>query len=102
MNFEESLRQAMRRESPPDGFADRVMQRVRNAPRRDSHARWRVAAAFLLLTSGALGGITVQQIHRQRQGEKAREQVMLALHIAGHKVHYAREQARETMKGNTE
>ena len=102
MNLEESLRHAMRREAPSDGFADRVMQRVRNAPRKESHARWRVAAAFLLLTSGALGGITLHQIHRQRQGEKAREQVMLALHIAGRKVHYAREEVRETLKGNTE
>lgn len=102
MNFDESLRQAMRRESPPDGFRDRVMRRIATTPRRQAPARWRFVAAVMLLTSGTIGGLTLHQIHRQRQGEKAREQVMLALHIAGRKVHYAREEVRETLKGNTE
>ena len=102
MNLDESLRHALSRQSPPDGFRDRVMHRIASTPRRQPRAGWRVAAAIMLLTSGTIGGITLHQIHRQRQGEKAREQVMLALHIAGRKVHYAREEVRETLKGNTE
>jgi len=102
MNIDDELRHALRRESAPEGFRDRVMQRIATTPRRTMHARWRVAAAVMLLTTGTIGGITMHHIERQREGERAREQVLLALRIAGKKVHYAREEVRDTLKGTSE
>jgi hypothetical protein len=99
MNIDDELRHALQRESPPDGFRDRLMQRVTAAARpKPASSRWRVAAAVMLLTTGTIGGITMHHIERQRQGERAREQVMLALHIAGKKVNYVR----DTLKGTPE
>ena len=99
MNLEESLKRALSREAPPPGFRDGVMRRALSAPRRHATPRWRAAAAVLLLTGGTIAGVTARYVHRQREGERARAQVMLALRIAGQKVHYAREEVRETLKG---
>lgn len=101
MNLDESLKRALAREAPPPGFRERVLQRMSSAPRRHAAARWRAAAAVLLLTGGAIAGVTAHRMQRQREGERARAQVMLALRIAGQKVHYAREEVRETLKGTT-
>jgi|SRR4051812_41667180 hypothetical protein len=101
MNIDDELHQALRRESPPDGFRDRVMQRITataDVPQKRTSSRWRVAAAVMLLTTGTIGGITMHHIERQREGERAREQVMLALRIAGKKVNYVR----DTLKGTSE
>ena len=98
MNIDDELRHALRRESPPEGFRDRVMHRIAAAPPKRTHHRWRVAAAVMLLTTGTIAGITAHRIERQREGERAREQVLLALHIAGKKVNYVR----DTLKGNSE
>ena len=95
MNLEDDLRRTLRRESPPSGFASRVMQRIEQQEPR----RWRpwrtVAASFVLMT--VLGGSAAYVIHERRQaeGERAREQVLLALRIAGEKVRYAQHEVRE-------
>jgi hypothetical protein len=103
MNIDETLRHALRAERPAEGFRDRVLERVNRTPAQtQTRSRWRVAAAVVLLMTGTIAGVTVHRIERQRQGERAREQVMLALHIAGKKVHYAREEVRDTLKGNSE
>ena len=99
MNIDDELHHALRREAPSDGFRDRVMQRIAAVPpQKRTSSRWRVAAAVMLLTTGTIGGITMHHIERQREGERAREQVMLALHIAGKKVNYVR----DTLKGTAE
>jgi len=102
MNLDNDLKRAMRRESPPAGFAERVMQRVRSgaAPASGAEARrpkrpplhwWRAAAASVTLAV-VLGGYAV---HRQREGERAREQVLRAMSIASEKVAYAQQQVRD-------
>ena len=101
MDIEEQLRSALRRESPPAGFAQQVLAEVeRRAPSRGERRpraaaaprRWRAAAAVLMLLAGAW---SAKQIERRREGERARDEVMLALHIAGAKVHYAQTQVQE-------
>ena len=91
MNLEDDLRRALRRESPAPGFASRVLHRIEHdrlsrTPRR----WWRAVAASLTLTAllGGLGAHTVRE-RRRIEGERAREQVLLALRIAGEKVRYA-------------
>jgi hypothetical protein len=99
MNLDESLKRALEREAPPPGFRERVMRRAMSAPQRRAVPRWRAAAAVLLLTGGTIAGVTARYVQRQREGERARAQVMFALRLAGQKVHYAREEVRDTLKG---
>jgi len=77
--FEHDLRSALRREQPPAGFTERVLARtgVKTAPRTG----WMAAtiAACLLLS---IGGFE----YRQYQGRKAKNELLLALEIAGSKL----------------
>ncbi len=93
MSLEQDLRHALRRESPAPGFASRVLQRIENeqAPKRNRW--WRAVAASVTLTA-LLGGWGAHTIHERREGERAREQVLLALKIAGEKVRYAQQEVR--------
>ena len=98
MNLENDLKRALRRESPAPGFASRVMQRIDNdAASRKPQRWWRAVAASLTLTA-VLGAWGAHEVHERRvraEGERARDQVLLALHIAGSKVRYAQSQVRD-------
>ncbi len=77
--FEQELRSALRREEPPAGFAARVVART------ESHwRRWTAAgiAACLLLSAGGFE-------YRQYAGRKAKDQLLLAIGIAGSKLNIA-------------
>jgi hypothetical protein len=102
MNLEHDLRRALRRESPPAGFAGRVMQRIGGAAgsqpaetRRRTKSPplqwWRAAAATVMLAA-VLGGY---RIHEIRKGEEAKEQLLRAMSIASEKAAYAQQQVRE-------
>ena len=89
MNFDDELSRAMSRKSAPDGFADRVLSRL-EAPRHRTPLFRRIAAAIVL--TAALGGLTAHQIvehRRHEEGERARRQLMTALHIASAKMRVA-------------
>jgi hypothetical protein len=94
MNLEHDLKHALRRESPAPGFASRVLQRIDSEQRPGRNRWWRAAAASLALTA-VLGGWAAREIHQRREGERAREQVLLALRIAGEKVRYAQHEVRD-------
>ncbi len=93
MNLENDLKRALHRESPPAGFAGRVMERIERDQRRTRPIWWRAAAATVVLAA-ALGGYRLHEI-RQERGERAKEQVLRAMSIASEKVHYAQQQVRE-------
>lgn len=85
MDIERELRSALRRKSPGAGFSNRVMQRIGQT----SSARpWRAIAAAGLLTV-ILGGWTAHEIAERRQGERARDEVLLALRITSAKLQEA-------------
>jgi hypothetical protein len=86
--FERELREQLLARSAPEGFADRVMACVPR--RRPSRSRWmefglpmwRWAVAALLVAGMVLGGL--ERDRQQRiAGERARQQVLLALRITG-------------------
>ena len=83
--LEESLKSALARKEPPDGFAQRVAGRAaaRPAPAPSTWVpqRWIAAAAVVVMAVG--GGVA----YRQRQGEMAKEQVMQAMKITAVKLH---------------
>ena len=98
MDLEHDLERALSRKPAPDGFAARVMSRidageVAGAPPRPRRA-WRAIAAGLLLTAIA-GGWGAQKAIERREGERAREEVLVALHIASAKVRTAQQHIHE-------
>lgn len=96
MDLEAQLRSALSRKEPPRGFRSRVVESANQRPRTEDRRRvhWRAIAACLMLTA-LLGGWTAHTIAERRAGERARREVLLALHIAGEKVHYAQIQVQE-------
>jgi negative regulator of sigma E activity len=105
--WDDALREALRREEPPDGFAERVMARVKVEDARQAtkvthkgggypglsywlaafrrpHLRWATALAGVVLAVGAVE--YRNQMERRAEGERARDQVMLALRITGGKL----------------
>jgi hypothetical protein len=88
-SLEDELRSALRRREPQPDFAERVLARVAAAPvSRMSRVsqpwvRWVAAIAAALLL--AVGGLE----YRQYQGERAKDQVLLAMRIAGSKLNKA-------------
>jgi len=86
--FERELREQLLARSAPEGFADRVMSRM---PERRPSRRWwmgfglpmwRWAVAALLVAGMVLGGLERDRQQRMA-GERAKQQVLLALRITG-------------------
>lgn len=105
---EELLRKSLRRDEVPPGFADRVMARVSQQSSMPEKARRvfsqeffsrplvRWAAFAAVSASLIVGGIHYRDVQRERaQGEAAKQQLMLALHIAGSKLQLARAKVNE-------
>ncbi len=101
--LEDALRDALRREPAPEGFAERVLRAAENpsAVRVDSGGLWaRLGAAFraprirwaAALTAAALMVATVEVRERREraEGERAKQQLMLALRITGGKLALAK------------
>lgn len=94
MNLENDLKRALRRQSPAPGFASRVLARIDAQPEpRKRPVWWRAAAASVAFVT-LLGGYTTYRVVEHRRGERAREQVLLAMKIASEKVSYAQREAR--------
>ena len=118
--FDEELKLALRREEPSPDFTDRVMARVtelqkREMPREEAgwlrklveffqppQMKWATAGAMaVLLVIAGFGLHHRRESERKRlaeiaEGERAKEQVMLAMRIASAKLNAAREKVRET------
>ena len=88
--LERDLREALRRREAPPYFAERVLARTRQpeTPRR-SWVWLAVTAALVLLMIGGLGILREQR--RLAEGERAKEQLMVAFRITGSKLRDVRE-----------
>lgn len=94
MTLENDLKRALRRQAPAPGFAGRVMQRIEtDAQPRRRPVWWRAAAASVTLAA-ILGGYATHRVVEHRRGERAKEQVLTAMRIAGEKVRYAQQEVR--------
>ena len=85
--LEQELKQALERKEPRAGFDARVNAQVGQAGRPVVHSRvhpyvprWLAAAAVLAMMTTAGAG------YRWHQGQVAKDQVMLAMRIAGGKL----------------
>ncbi|MFZ0298851.1 MAG: hypothetical protein WAM13_10935 [Candidatus Sulfotelmatobacter sp.] len=108
--FKDQLKNALRRQEPPQGFADRVLARAGEISwRRQVNHAWSdlwqqivdqpLAPASLLrwaivpIVAVALvaGGLHYRSVQRERaQGEAAKQRLLLALRIAGSKLRLAK------------
>lgn len=86
MSLEPELKNALRRVPAPEGFAERVLARVKEPHREPRRPWWRAVAATFLLAAILGGWGAHQMLERRREGERAREQVLLALRITGEKL----------------
>ncbi len=110
-HLEEELRKALQRKEAPSGFADRLSRRI-EAGELTSESRWRRqrtgwslprmgwlgAAAMICLMIGL--GILQYRSYRTRmtEGAYARDQLLLALQIAGDKVSLAQRRVLEIQR----
>lgn len=93
MTLENDLKHALRRKEPDAGFAGRVMARIERAETPKRPVWWRAAAASVMLTV-LLGGYGTYRVIEHRKGERAKEQLLLAMRIASEKVSYAQQEVR--------
>jgi hypothetical protein len=106
--LEDALRNALRREDAPEGFALHVLVRAEQQNSADHEAqrtswlslfsqplvRWAALAAVTVCL--VVGSIYYRNLQRQRaEGEAAKQQLMLALRIAGSKLQLAKEKVNE-------
>ncbi|MGA7617384.1 MAG: hypothetical protein WBX15_19640 [Thermoanaerobaculia bacterium] len=109
MNLESQLKQLLKRTDPPAGFEERVMERIRRGdasatPKRAARWQqpWRAAVAALLLLVAGGSSVALFETHQHRlAGERAKEEVLLALRITGEKSALARHQI-EVITGDAE
>lgn len=103
--LDDELKRALERREPPDGFTRRVLERAGAGAKRGGarrglgwlwlpQFRWAAAAVAGLLI--AASAVEYQRYRRaQAEGERAREQVMLALQIASSKLNGALGEVRQ-------
>jgi hypothetical protein len=118
--FDDELRRALRREEPAPDFTDRVMARVselrkQEKPREKTdwlrklveffqppRMKWATAGAMAVLLVIAGFGVHYRRENERRrlaeiaEGERAKEQVILAMRIASAKLNVAQKKVRET------
>jgi hypothetical protein len=105
--LEDELREALRREEAPAAFAERVLAKAHQQaspeawwPRliRGLHAgALRYATVAVLVVATIVGAVEYKRHEQERrQGELARQQLMLALRIASGKLQYAQAKVNRT------
>lgn len=90
--FEDELRKALARRDPSPDFTARLFERLHEAPTRQSRPepwfswRWVAVAATVVLV---VCGLLYRREMRQQRGEAAKQQLILAMRIAGTELHEA-------------
>lgn len=105
--LEQKLKDALRREEPPLGFAARVAARAKEQEQRSwwrGLLGWRMrwAVALVAVCAVMFGGILLQRerARERAEGEAAKQQVKLALRIAGSKVRLAQTMVQQINEAN--
>jgi uncharacterized protein HemX len=86
--FERDLRESLRPRQPPPDFAEGVLARAHRSRGRKTSGFWLGAAALVVVL---IGGPALWEQHRQREGEKTKDQLIVALRITGSKLRSVQE-----------
>jgi hypothetical protein len=112
--LEDDLKMALGRTEPPEGFADRVLARA-NGPApaepswweylmvlvRPPRVQW-VALSLIVSIMVPAGGVMYRRERQARaEGERAKEQLVFAVHIAGNKLHRVQQKVLEMGRMDT-
>ncbi len=84
--FEHDLRESLRRQQPPAGFAEQVIARARARERRITPTPWQWVAVAAMLVLMAGGFALVREQRRQAETERNKEQLIVALQITSSKL----------------
>ncbi len=110
--LEDDLKAALRREEPPADFADRVLARLNQPPQptwwerfsvlmRPPRLQW-VALSVMVSVLIPFGAV---QYHKEReyraQGERARQQLLFAVRVAGARLHRAQQKVLDAGRMDT-
>jgi hypothetical protein len=102
--LEDALREAFRTEDPGPQFTARVLAAAAGARRKE---HWWSVAGLRWATAGALacvlligGSLEYRREQEERQGRLAKQQLVLALHIAGTKLNLARDRVQQLNAGD--
>ncbi len=109
--LDDALREALRREDPGPEFTARVLAAAAGAQPKQSWwrtfvsgfhpAKWRWATVGALACALLVGGgIEYRHQQEERQGRQAKEQLVLALRIAGSKLNAARNRVQQLNAGD--
>ena len=102
--LDDELREAFRSQDPGPDFTARVLTAAAGARPKENWwgalgLRWAMAAALacVLLVGGSL---EYRREQEERQGQLAKQQLMLAFHIAGAKLNLARDRVQQLNAGD--
>jgi hypothetical protein len=83
--FERELSESLKRREPPPGFAERVLAHTFATEKPGfSGWRWLAVAALVVLMAG--GGAVVREQRRADEGERQKQQLIVALQITSSKL----------------
>jgi hypothetical protein len=111
--LEDDLKMAMRRTEPPAGFAERVLARANGPapaePRwweylmvlvRPPRLQW-VALSLIVSIMIPAAGVYRKERLARAEGERAKEQLVFAVHVAGNKLHRVQQKVLEMGRMDT-
>lgn len=100
MNLEHELQEALTRQDPPEGFADRVLARIEHGRHRPSYFRPLLAlAAMLLLLASVVTWQWRQEREQRIAAEKAKQELLQALEITESQLQHTRTKLRSKLPG---
>jgi hypothetical protein len=108
MNLDHELRQVLKPQDPPAGFAENVLRRATitdQAPTTPPHSRrsrWFALPIAASLLAAAFGWHHYVQRQRQTDAERATYEVILALHIAGETLVEVQKKVQDTLRNQNE
>jgi hypothetical protein len=86
MKLDDELRDALRREEPSAGFANRVLARTERRAAGSWFGAWRWSLAGALSILLALAGFEFRREQQRAAGERAKQELLTALRITGSKL----------------
>ena len=93
MDFENDLREELKRREPPRDLTSGVMARIARDARPQPRFAWRPLVAIAAAVVVMFGGL--EQYQQYRKGQEAKQQLMLALEITAQKLAAAQEKVGE-------